>query len=112
MNQSEHYERNLKVIAAIKDAESNMSRPHSIEHHIYSYSEDEFEAVSKAGIGLGYQVLNSGSHEDKDGVFWSQDLVKQALPKIEEIEIQSIEIEDIVARYNSDYDGWGTEIEE
>lgn len=112
MTRSQNYERNIKVVAAIKDAGSNLSRPHSIEHHIYSYTEEDFSGVSQAGVRSGYEILNSGKHEDEDGVFWSQDLVKPALPIIEEIEVQSLEVEEIVEKFNSDYDGWGTEVEE
>ena len=112
MENSEHYERNVKVIDALKEAGANMAAPHSIEHHIYSYSKSDFESISKAGEEHGYLVENSGQYEDENGVFWSQDLTKRVAPVIENIEQQSKEIEAIVNQFASDYDGWGTEVEQ
>ena len=107
---SKHYERNYKTVEALRNAGANLDKPHSIEHHLYCYSESEFEKLKKLGIEYGYLILHDGIGEYEGEVFWQLDLVKSITPKLENIEAQAIEIEAIAERVNADYDGWGTEV--
>ena len=112
MEQSKHYERNIKVVQALKDAGSDFTKLHNIEHHLYCHTEADFNLAITLGKNSGYSVANEGKHEDDKGVFWALDLVKQSTPDISSIEKQSIEIERIAEKANADYDGWGTEVEQ
>ena len=113
MEESKNHTRNTRTLDALKEAGANMSLPHSIEHHIYSYTSGDYESISNAGTLLGYKIDNNGEFEDDDGkIIWAQDLIKETIPTISNIEEQSIEIEQLTEQFNSDYDGWGTEVEE
>ena len=112
MEKSKHYERNTKVVQALKDAGSDFRKLHSIEHHLYCYTEADFKLAIALGTKSGYTVANEGTHEDDKGRFWSLDLVRKSTPDLTSIEKQSIEIELIADEANADYDGWGTEVEQ
>jgi regulator of RNase E activity RraB len=112
MDKSKHYERNTKVVQALKDAGSDFGKLHSIEHHLYCYTEADLKLAITMGAGSGYTVANEGTHEDDRGTFWSLDLVKRSTPDLVSIEKQSLEIEQIAEAANADYDGWGTEVEQ
>jgi hypothetical protein len=111
MEKSEHYERNVKVVQALKDAGSDFKKMHNIEHHLYCYTEADFNLAISLGKESGYSVANEGKHKDDKGAFWVLDLVKKSTPDIASVEKQSIEIERIAEKANADYDGWGTEVE-
>lgn len=111
MEKSINHERNIKVVQALKDAGSDFKKLHNIEHHLYCYTESDFNLVITLGKRSGYVVANDGKHKDDKGVFWALDLVKKSTPDIASIEGQSIEIERIAEKANADYDGWGTEVE-
>jgi regulator of ribonuclease activity B len=112
MEKSKHYERNTKVVQALKDAGSDFGKLHSIEHHLYCYTQADFELAIALGTKSGYTVANEGTHEDDKGTFWSLDLVRKSTPDLTSIEKQSLEIELIAEKANADYDGWGTEVEQ
>jgi regulator of RNase E activity RraB len=112
MEKSKHHERNTKVVQALKDAGSDFTKLHNIEHHLYCYTEADFKLAIALGSRSGYTVANEGTHEDDKGTFWSLDLVKRSTPDIPSIEKQAVEIERIAEEANADYDGWGTEVEQ
>jgi regulator of RNase E activity RraB len=107
---SNSYERNIAVVKALEDARCNFGKLHSIEHHIYCFSEESFKNVIQSGIRLGYEIKYEGLVQGNDSC-WQLDLVKSDYPSIDNIERHSIEVEAICAEYNADYDGWGTEVE-
>ena len=111
MDKSKRYDVNVKIVKALKDAGSDFKKSHAIEHHLYCYTEPDFNLLISLGKKNGYMVAHEGRHEDDKGVFWSLDLIKKSSPDIESIEIQSIEIEHMAEKTNADYDGWGTEVE-
>lgn len=111
MEKSKSYEGNVKVVQALRDTGSDFKKVHRIEHHLYCYTESDFNLVITQGKKNGYVVANEGRHENDKGVFWSLDLVKMSTPDIASIEKQAIEIELIAEKAQADYDGWGTEVE-
>ena len=52
-----------------------------------------------------------GNADYGDGKMWQLDLVKSAKPSIDVIEAQTLELEAFAEKTESDYDGWGTEVE-
>lgn len=112
MEKSKSYERNIKTIQALEDADADFKKLHSIEHHLYCYTESDLKLVIALAREKGYTVANEGRHEDSDDVHWSLDLVKETTPDIAAIEKQTLEIELIAEKAQADYDGWGTEVEE
>lgn len=112
MDKSKHYERNTKVVQALKDAGSDFGKLHSIEHHLYCYTEADLRLAISMGTKGGYTVANEGTHEDDGRTFWSLDLIKRSTPDLATIEKQALEIERIAEEANADYDGWGTEVEQ
>ncbi|MFA6178114.1 MAG: ribonuclease E inhibitor RraB [Candidatus Methylopumilus sp.] len=110
MEKSKHYERNVKVVQALNDAGSDFKKLHNIEHHLYCYTELDFNLVISLGKQSGYSVANEGKLKDDKSVFWALDLIKKSTPDIASVEKQSIEIERIAEKANADYDGWGTEV--
>ncbi len=111
MTKSKNYERNLKVLEALRNAGADSNKEHSIEHHLYCYSEDDYNLLMNLGKTNGYRVAYEGKEEDEDGTFWQLDLVKSTKPTFSTIEAQSKEIESFAEQAKADYDGWGTEVE-
>jgi regulator of RNase E activity RraB len=111
MDKSDHYERNVKTVQALKDAGSDFQKLHAIEHHLYCYTEHDFNLLIALGREAGYEVAHEGTHEDEKGAFWSLDLVRKSTPDLASIEKQAIEIEAMAEKASADYDGWGTEVE-
>jgi regulator of ribonuclease activity B len=111
MDKSKNFERNVKVVQALKEAGSDFEKLHSIEHHLYCYTETDLNLVISLGKKSGYSVANEDKLKDDKGFFWALDLVKKSTPDIASVEKQSIEIERIAEKANADYDGWGTEVE-
>ena len=111
MEQSIHYDRNVATLRALRDAGANANKLHCIEHHLYCYSKESFELVTLLGQQQGFKVAHAGKHEQQEAL-WSLDLTISSLPNIDEIEKQSLKVEEIAERAEADYDGWGTEVEE
>lgn len=110
MVKSKHYDRNLAVLKALKDAGADFRKEHALEHHLYCFTQASFELVQSLGGNRGYSIAHEGKHEDENDL-WSLDLVKKSTPDIVSVEMQSLEVELIAEQANADYDGWGTEVE-
>jgi regulator of ribonuclease activity B len=110
MKKSSHCERNIATLHALQNAGANPNKLHSIEHHLYCYSEASFNLVMSLGRQRGFEVAHAGKREEEEAL-WSLDLTVRSLPTMEAVEWQSIEIEEIAEAAEADYDGWGTEVE-
>jgi regulator of RNase E activity RraB len=108
---SQRFEENKNTMEALINAGSDVNKAHLIEHHLYSYSKEEYEKLIQLGVAGGYELKYEGVVEDKDGDYWQLDLVKSAKPSLDSIELQALEIESYAKQANADYDGWGTEVE-
>ncbi len=111
MAASRYYERNIKTLQALTKAGANSAKVHTIEHHIYCQSIADVELVTQRGSNLGYEVMHSYARDRNGKRFWSFDLVKKSTPTIENIEVQSFELLQIIDGIDAQYDGWGTEVE-
>ncbi|PCJ91312.1 MAG: hypothetical protein COA46_07590 [Porticoccaceae bacterium] len=108
---SNNYERNVKVLEALQDAGSNVDKEHNIEHHFYCVSEESYQKLLELGRSAGYKIMFEGSADYGDGKMWQLDLVKSVKPSIDVLEAQTLELEAFAEKTESDYDGWGTEVE-
>lgn len=111
MERSKHYDRNVATLRALHDAGANPNKMHCIEHHLYCHSQASYDLVVSLGRQQGFDVAHGGKHEEEEGL-WSLDLILNCLPNMDEIERQSLKVEEIAERAQADYDGWGTEVEE
>ena len=108
---SKNYERNIMVLKALEDAGSNADKEHQIEHHFYCFSEENYQKLLELGRAAGYEIMFEGSADYGDGKMWQLDLVKSVKPSLNVIEAQTLELEAFAEKTESDYDGWGTEVE-
>ena len=108
---SKNYERNITVLEALQDAGSNVEKEHQIEHHFYCFSEENYQKLLELGRLAGYKIMFEGSADYGDGKMWQLDLVKSVKPSLNMIETQTLELEAFAEKTESDYDGWGTEVE-
>ncbi len=108
---SKSYDRNVKVLDALREAGSNAEKVHDIEHHFYCYSEGNYQSLLDFARSSGYKIMHEGRADYDGGNIWQLDLVKSVKPSLGVLETQSLELERFAEITGSDYDGWGTEVE-
>lgn len=100
------------MLRALTNHGADLSKPHNIEHHFLVKTENDFEALKAWGISQGFTVMYDGESPDQsDGPLWVLDLVKATVPTIEEIHAQTVLMDSASIKFNSEYDGWGTDVE-
>ncbi len=97
----------LLVIQALGNAGSDLSKPHSLEHHFVCQTRELAEPALAWGIAEGYEAspVTEAEFEGREYVYF--DLVKSTVPAIENITPQTTAMLEIAARHEIEYDGWG-----
>jgi len=93
-------------IEALKAAGSDVTKPHTFEHHFYSTSKGNLENLSNEGKRLGYTVglVHTTSGQGQD--YWYTDLLKDVIPDIKNITQETTLMLNLAGKYGADYDGW------
>lgn len=109
----EQREETRLIIEELLDDGSDPDALYTIEHHL---SCDSFDALEKAAVDafkLGYEVTEPEELELEDGSkVMCCDILSEAALNAELIDAQVEQLIDLAAKYNVDYDGWGTYFED
>ncbi|RRZ96835.1 ribonuclease E inhibitor RraB [Erwinia sp. 198] len=109
----EQREETRLIIEELLDDGSDPDALYTIEHHL---SCDSFDALEKAAVDafkLGYEVTEPEELELEDGTkVMCCDILSEGALNAELIDAQVEQLIDLVAKYNVDYDGWGTYFED
>ncbi|CAK9883754.1 MAG: Regulator of ribonuclease activity B [Candidatus Erwinia impunctatus] len=101
------------IIKVLLDDGSDPYALYTIEHHL---SGDNFETLEKVAVEafrLGYEVVDPEELELEDGsTVICCDLIAESALNAELIDAQVEQIVALVARFDVDYDGWGTYFED
>lgn len=101
-----------QVIRALAEAGSNMSKPHSLEHHFVCPSREAAGPVVAWGKASGYQSSEVIDDEFEGRRYVYFDLVMSTVPTIAEVTMHTSAMLEIAARHGVEYDGWGCEVVE
>lgn len=105
-------EMNQKTIQALKDAGSDLKKPHPLEHHFYCFTPDSLKNLMAKGKSLGYRVANVGDNEHEGTHYWYGDLIKETVLDLNVINDENSVMLRLADEFNGDYDGWGTPVVE
>ena len=100
---------NPATVAAMRNAGSNLSKPHRIEHHFYCPDEHACNELSAAGKSLGYEPGNWGvGHTENGHTYRYFDLIKPIVPSLSSLDAAVEELVILATQHQAVYDGWGT----
>ncbi|WP_338493303.1 ribonuclease E inhibitor RraB [Erwinia aphidicola] len=109
----EQREETRLIIEELLDDGSDPDALYTIEHHL---SCDNFDALEKAAVEafkLGYEVTEPEELDLEDGTkVQCCDIISESALTAELIDAQVEQLIDLVAKFNVDYDGWGTYFED
>jgi regulator of RNase E activity RraB len=99
------------VIHALRNAGSDLSKPHALEHHFITYDRAKADAVISDELAAGYKASAISTLNDKSGrQYWYFDLVKSVAPKEETVFAESLRMTQLAKKHGVDFDGWGCAI--
>jgi hypothetical protein len=103
----------LDTIEALKDAGSNFSKSHYIEHHFVVTNEHNINKISEYLKRKGYEISDINEEIDEDGEhYFFFDACKYCLVESSTIFEESRKMNEIALSFDEFYDGWGTNIVE
>jgi len=109
----EQREETRLIIEELLDDGSDPDALYTIEHHL---SCDSFDALEKAAVEafkLGYEVTEPEELDLEDGTkVQCCDIISESALTAELIDAQVEQLIDLAAKFNVDYDGWGTYFED
>jgi regulator of RNase E activity RraB len=96
-----------QVIAQLRQAGSDLSRPHPIEFFLYFPDEAAASAAAAelAGQGFGQRIERAAR-----GPAWLLFLTRSMPPEEARLVALRRELEAVAARHGGEYDGWGTPV--
>ncbi len=110
---AEYHQETREIIEELLEDGSDPDALYTIEHHL---SSERFEDLEKAAIDafkLGYEVSDPEELELEDGsTVMCVDILSESALKPELIDAQVKQLITMVAKYQVDYDGWGTYFED
>lgn len=105
------HDADLEIIRALTGAGSNMSKPHSLEHHFVSKSKTSLESLRSRAVSSKYQVSDTFSTGRLVKTYFF-DIIIDTIPTIENITPATTVMHQLAAEYSCSYDGWGCEVVE
>lgn len=98
----------LQVIEQLKKVGSDLSKPHSIEHHFTVYGDKKKAdgAISELK-SQDYEVVDIEEGVDNGQKYYYFDAIKSIMVKPDIIFTQTSAMEEIAEKYDIVYDGWG-----
>lgn len=101
-----------QTIKALRDAGSNLSKPHTLEHHFVTYERAKADVVVADQLATGYKVSEISTLNDKSGKpYFYFDLIKPIVPDEKLIFAESLRMTTLEKKHGVLYDGWGCGVE-
>ncbi len=109
----EQREETRAIIEELLEDGSDPDALYTIEHHLSCNNFDSLEKAAVDAFKLGYEVTEPEELELEDGTtVMCVDILSEGALKAEIIDAQVEQLVNLVAKYNVDYDGWGTYFED
>ena len=109
----EQREETRLIIEELLEDGSDPDALYTIEHHLSCNNFDSLEKAAGDAFKLGYEVTEPEELELEDGTtVMCVDILSEGALKAELIDAQVEQLVNLVAKYNVDYDGWGTYFED
>ena len=103
-------EQDAAVIQGLRDAGSDLSKPHLIDFFFYFPDRKSAEAAAAELRSLRYDVFDIGAANDQS--VWLVQANRSLVPDLAMMNASTRELEALAARHGGDYDGWGTSVVE
>jgi hypothetical protein len=97
------------TLNALKEAGSDLSKPHLIEHLLFLPSEIAGRDAAAVLVDRGYNVELHPPEDDWHPDFWQLQATKSIVPTWSNIREMRRQIEDVTGPSGGDYDGWGAQ---
>ena len=98
------------VIEGLRDAGSDMSKPHDIDFFFYFPSRQKAEAAIADLKSLGYIIVEAGVTPGQSD--WHVHASRRMVPDLEAMNASTRTLEALGAKHDGEYDGWGTSVVE
>lgn len=95
------------VLAQLKKAGSELSKPHNIEFFLYFPSQDAAESAASSIRNAGFEVNVSRAAQ---GDSWLCFANKSMIPALVDLQKIRQDFVALAARLDGEYDGWGTQV--
>jgi hypothetical protein len=96
------------VIAELRDAGSNLARPHVLEFYSYFPARADAERAAKALAGRGYKTSVEGPDDDE----WELLATRESLVTEANVNALEVEVAQAAEQASGYYDGWETAVVE
>jgi regulator of ribonuclease activity B len=100
------------TIEALKRNASDVSKPHTLEHHFYVFSIKSVNTLTKRGVELGYEISEVKPGNGQGRNYWYFDLKKPIVPSLENVTKETSLMIKLSREHQAQYDGWGTHVVE
>ncbi|PKH25747.1 ribonuclease E inhibitor RraB [Enterobacterales bacterium CwR94] len=109
----EQSEETRLIIEELLDDGSDPDALYTIEHHLSCNNFDSLEKAAVEAFKLGYEVTEPEELELEDGTtVMCCDILSESALNPELIDAQVEQLVNLIAKFNVDYDGWGTYFED
>ena len=98
------------VIDGLRDAGSDMSKPHDIDFFFYFPSRQKAEAAIADLKSLGYNIVEAGVSPAQSD--WHVHASRRMVPDLEAMNASTRTLEALGAKHDGEYAGWGTAVVE
>ena len=99
----------LQTISVLRQAGSNMSKPHKLEHHFVSKSKRSLEVLRNRAIASKHEVSEILSTGTLLKTYFF-DIIIDTVPTIENVTPATTAMQRLAAEHSCSYDGWGCEV--
>ena len=100
---------NGPVIAQLRDAGSDLARPHALEFYSYFPTRADADRAAKALAARGYRTTVEGPDDDDE---WQLLAMRESLVTEAKVDALEIEVAQAAKQASGYYDGWETAVVE
>ena len=106
-----HKQRNMELLKAFIEKKVNLDEPRSIDLHFWAWGQPNSVQLAHELYQKGLLILNlSPAYIDSDPERWNIEAgTKLSIAKVVD-EVFTGELVDLAARFDANYDGWGTSV--
>jgi len=94
----------LQSVNKLKQAGSNLEKPHVLEFHLNMATEQEAKLAQRELNAQGYRTATLGPDGQNPG--WLLVSTKSLVPSPEELAAQRAQMTELAGKYNGHYNGW------
>ncbi|WP_169742160.1 ribonuclease E inhibitor RraB [Arenimonas malthae] len=96
------------MIEHLKDAGSDLSKPHNIDFFFYFPDQASANAAAIDLRTLGYRIVGIAPTSDESA--WHLKALRSMVPELAAMNQSTRELNALAARHGGEYDGWGTSV--